>query len=225
MPSVATANLARRFWAKVDRRPGHGPNGDCWEWKGARFRDGYGMFMRGRDGYGRPMPAGAHRVAYELTHGDIPAGLHICHRCDHRPCVCPAHLFAGTPADNMADMQAKGRGRGRRSGRRLTEDQVLAIRMAAQDGTPQRTLAQQYGITESSVSHIVTRKTWADLPDAPRLTVGGVATSCAWCQATVLDRRDVWHCLACGQHPALRDLTCACGHPRPVEYTDQRRSA
>lgn len=99
---------ASRFWSKVDKAAA------CWQWQGSKFTTGYGAFSIG--GKNRA----AHRVAYELTHGAIEGGLHICHSCDNRLCVNPLHLFSGTRSDNMRDMVSKGRGGGSAKGTTAT---------------------------------------------------------------------------------------------------------
>jgi len=90
---------AERFWAKVDRSDG---DAGCWWWLGGGTTSGHGMFSHNY----RSVPA--HRFAYALTFGAIPAGLVICHHCDNPRCVNPAHLFLGTYADNMQDKLKKG---------------------------------------------------------------------------------------------------------------------
>lgn len=92
--------IAERFWPKVDKRGG---DDACWPWLGGRFESGYGQFSQ------RPRNLRAHRVAYELTHGQIPDNLMVLHECDNPPCCNPKHLFLGTNDDNMADRQRKGR--------------------------------------------------------------------------------------------------------------------
>lgn len=78
------------------------PNTGCWLWLGT-IKGGYGNVAF----CGRTMRT--HRLAYELTHGPIPSGLCVCHRCDTPSCCNPDHLFLGTPNDNNQDKIRKGR--------------------------------------------------------------------------------------------------------------------
>lgn len=140
-----------RFWEKVAKTDG------CWEWTAGRFRSGYGAFHRD----GRALVY-AHRFAYEITHGEPPGDLLVCHSCDNRRCVNPAHLFLGTNAENVRDAVAKGRhATGTRNGHaRLTPEAILAIRASDQ---PQSVLARNFGVSQPIISRIRAGKIWASV--------------------------------------------------------------
>lgn len=95
--------LAERLWEKVDVRG----KAECWPWISKNVVRGYGQLSVN----GQPM--NAHRVAFLVTFGQIPPGMHIdhiCHNndancaggdsCTHRLCCNPSHLEATSPADN-----------------------------------------------------------------------------------------------------------------------------
>lgn len=150
--------MEEHLWSRVDRSAGEN---SCWEFRGSLTRGGYGEFAHG----GRRM--GAHRAAWEVTNGPIPEGMAVRHKvCDNPPCCNPAHLRLGTHERNMRDKVQAGRQfrpSGSRNGlARLTAEQVSEIRRRHADGALQRELAEQFGVSQSTVSAIVNRKKWKD---------------------------------------------------------------
>lgn len=141
--------IAERFWSKADVR---GPD-ECWPWQNSTNEQGYGIFTVRTGRKSR-----AHRVAYELTHGvALMPDVKILHRCDNPPCVNPAHLRAGTQAENMADMVAKGRQRSIRHSR-LPASHFDEITAAVQSGAKQRDVARRFGVSQPYVSRIAAGK-------------------------------------------------------------------
>jgi hypothetical protein len=90
VPRGTSALIEDRFWPKVEV-------GDCWEWTAATDEGGYGIFAvppRGRSDR-------AHRVAWRMLVGEIPAGTELDHLCRNHLCVNPDHLEPVTHRVNM----------------------------------------------------------------------------------------------------------------------------
>ena len=146
-------SVTERFWSKVDKSGGAEV---CWPWTAGCLSSGYGGFMITKRPY---VFTTAHRFAYVLTSGPVANGLYVCHRCDNPPCVNPAHMFLGTPAENMQDAKRKGRLRvgSCHPCSKLTEGQVSEMRRLREDGWLLRVLAERYGVREPAVSRICNR--------------------------------------------------------------------
>jgi len=144
-------NYEDRFWSKINKSVT-----GCWEWFGSLDTSGYGLFRFQR------RLVKAHRFSWQLVHGEIPKGLLVCHHCDNRRCVNPAHLFLGTNKDNMQDASSKRRWKKQRPCRRvLSNEQVKEIRTILNEGhRVGGKIARQYGITPTMVSYIRRNKSW-----------------------------------------------------------------
>ena len=150
---MAKTTLQERFLARVEPVTESG----CWIWVGWKGPRGYGgVYRNHRRLY-------AHRVAWELYHGEIPKGLCVLHQCDVPCCVNPDHLFLGSHKDNMRDMVLKNRStRGSRNpSARLTEESATKIKLATNRST--LSLAKQYGVSQLTVWKVRTRRTWKHL--------------------------------------------------------------
>ena len=140
-----------KFFSKAD---------GCWEWAAYKTKQGYGRFRHGGE------KVYAHRIAWEIYVGEIPAGMCVCHHCDNPSCVNPAHLFIGTHTDNMRDCANKGRNYTEsqagenNNNAKLTYEQVVAIRAMRRDGVKNAVLAKEFGVSKSTVSSITQHHIW-----------------------------------------------------------------
>jgi hypothetical protein len=138
---------------------------DCLIWPYAKNNKGYGQ-INTSDGKKKL----AHRMICELAHGSPSEDMQALHRCGngHLGCVAPNHLYWGTIKQNVKDMVAHGRSaRGRTmAGTPLTEEQVMEIFSRAHSGEIQERIAGDFGIAQSSVSHIKHGKAWGWLTGA-----------------------------------------------------------
>jgi len=131
---------------------------ECWEWQGAKHKQGYGNF-----GYKRKTML-AHRVSWILFRGKLDPDILVCHKCDNPSCINPKHLFLGTDKDNTIDAAKKGRmgnARGEKNyNSKLNESIIKEIRKMRFDGISHNKIAKRYLISESTVKDISSRRTW-----------------------------------------------------------------
>ena len=136
---------------------------DCVMWKGA-LGSGKKGAKHGRVRYRKSMVL-AHRLLYHNYVAPITVEKPwVLHHCDSDgQCVALKHLYAGTPKQNTADMEAHENVTHRYTGK-LSDDEVRAIRKRARDGgMSQRTIAAEFGVSQGTVSDIHTRKRWKNV--------------------------------------------------------------
>ena len=129
----------------------------CWLWTKSTVT-GYGCLrINSKTMY-------AHRLSFELSKGPVADGMFICHRCNTRLCVNPAHLYMATCAENTLDAHRDGLCNGyygvNNWTAKLDPEKIRAIRLAPRKKGYQTRLAQQFGVAQTTISQVITRKTW-----------------------------------------------------------------
>lgn len=160
----ARAPLSERLWRHVDV----GGEDECWPWTSKSVIKGYGTISTGGR---RGKKLLSHRATWIVTHGEIPEsdGYHgtvVMHTCDNRLCCNPKHLRLGTQAENVRDMDKKGRrktfahkGEAHHNSR-FTEKDVRYIRTSPLRNVD---LAREFGCTRQAIGFIRRRISWRHL--------------------------------------------------------------
>lgn len=174
-PAPLSDSDKERFWSYVRK----GGEDECWPWRTGKL----GMFWW-RNADGEREHEISPRVAYRLTHGNIPPNRVVGHTCDNRPCCNPKHLECVTQKRNAQDMADRGLhpylssevyaetregwwrvgankpGEGNGNAH-LSDELVAQIRQRyGGGGIRQVDLAVEFGVGQSTISRVVRRSSW-----------------------------------------------------------------
>jgi HNH endonuclease len=180
MPPQYTTKDITRFWAKVDK------SGDCWLWKASKNHDGYGRLQVN----GRAIAAHriSYEIAHGpipdglcvCHHCDTPAcvnpshlflGTHWDNKQDsvrkgriatgdqHWTRRMPEKLARGDKSGSRLHAENLLRGKDHPKAK-LTEDDVRTIRQRRASGQKVHSIATDYDLTDTAVSHIALRRNW-----------------------------------------------------------------
>lgn len=128
------------------------PDSGCWLWQRGHHPGGHGFIhVDGRQCY-------AHRVYYERTHGPIPEGYHVHHRCENPPCVNPEHLIALSSSHHRL----------LHSRLVLTREDIAEIRQLVASGLSFKRTADRVGVSKATVQRVMNG---SRQPDPPALTL------------------------------------------------------
>jgi hypothetical protein len=153
MGRQAKTGFVESFWSKVEIKNKQ----SCWLWTRSKTPDGYGVSYRGPI---KGSTTSAHRVAWEITYGDIEDGLNVLHKCDNRLCCNPYHLYLGTQGQNMCDRQVRYNGNSKfgRPSRLSSDDKESMKNMFFNLGIDQELIASTFGVHQTTVSKIVNNR-------------------------------------------------------------------
>ena len=152
---IPQAPLIDRFLRRVNKQGKKVSEelGHCWEWQGAKYTTEYGQLNDNVWGEHT-----THRWSYSYFSGKtIPEGYEVCHQCDNRKCVNPAHLTAEPKLENIKQMMER---HPKPNNRSFTKEQIEEIRKLRVEGKYYKDIAQTYGVNRRTIEKICLGKTY-----------------------------------------------------------------
>ncbi len=136
------------FNRAIEGRIAMEPNSGCWLWTGSTGTAGYPYFSYKGKTYSM------HRLMWQFKNGrQLTKPEFICHKCDVRCCINPAHMFVGSHSDNMRDMLRKRRA----WNQKLTLEDAAYIKRSNE---PPSVLAARYGVVAPLIYNIRAGIAW-----------------------------------------------------------------
>lgn len=123
----------------------------CWTHNKKPNPDGYVYIMRNSIKYM------AHRYYYIESNGEIPENLQLDHLCRNRNCVNPSHLEPVSQKENIR----------RGDSAKLNNNSVAWIKNIKNPN--RKNLASMFGIDKSTLSYLLSEKTWGDVKPYPNI--------------------------------------------------------
>lgn len=116
----------------------------CWEWLGADNGHGYPV----KEYCGVTMPAA--RWLWLMLFGPLDPGIMVTHDCGSKRCMNPAHFRARDSVDVNRDTKSD-----------FVPADIAEIRLLMDNGHPADVLAFDYGVHQSTIYRIASRKTFS----------------------------------------------------------------
>lgn len=155
---VLDAALAR-VWARALKPEGDG----CWTYplnsKGTTTKQ-----LRVTSVPGLTTAVYPQQLAWMAAHGPIPAGWLVVRTCGNRGCVRPTHLALAS--DSVRGRSPEASARIAEAARKLTDEQVAAIRQMRAQGRPVHRLARLFRVSKVAVTEAARGRTFSHLPGA-----------------------------------------------------------
>lgn len=116
---------------------------ECQEWPFCKLKSGYGKIVVEQKSWL------VHRFVFHLRGESLPNTLEALHRCDNPSCFNPTHLFIGTQADNLRDMNQK-----ERRGGQVKASTKAAIAADLMSDMTKASIAERYNVHLSTVCRV-----------------------------------------------------------------------